>query len=153
MKTELGDARYFYKSFGSHPNTSSSAGWIFESRMHGLLGEGNPIPLFRIKGHRAKVNFIYDDYTASKKKNPTSFWLPKSEEHALERAVEEEIPLSANQYYHPVAPNFRTIDSLLSVHPTGDPSPTLLLFQITRNKQTPTPPRHASSPPTTYGRA
>ena len=36
-------------------------------------------------------------------------------------------------YYRLPAANFHTIDSLFLIHPTGEPSSTLLMFQITRN--------------------
>jgi len=98
--------------------------------MHELLRKGTRIQLYPIRGHPATANFIYDDYTASKKKeDPIDFQLPESEEHRLDEGVK----LSIGKYCRPDVSNFPTVDS---IYAEGvDPSSTLTMFQITRNKK------------------
>ena len=123
----------FHDLFVASPITATSAGWVFELRMHQLLRKARTVQLFPIRGHRADVNFIYQDYTASKKKiDPTDLQLVDSEEHDIAKGAK----LKMGHYYRPKAVNFPAIDSLLLIHPLGEPSPILLMFQVTLNKKT-----------------
>ena len=56
----------FHDLFMASKATDTSAGWVFENRTHQLFLEGRTIGLFPIGGHRATVNAIYDDYSATK---------------------------------------------------------------------------------------
>ena len=123
----------FHDLFVASPITATSAGWVFELRMHQLLRKAQTLQLFPVRGRCANADFVYKDYTASKKKiNPTDIQLVDSEEHDLAKGVE----LEEGRYYRPKAITFSAIDSLLLIHPPGEPSPILLMFRVTRNKQT-----------------
>jgi len=121
-----------YYLFRDNPINPPAAEWIFKLRMHQLLVEKQTLQLFYIRGRQAGLNLLYDNYTASmKRQDPTNFELAKSEQYHLI----EKICLQKNRYYLPKSRNFPAIDSLLLVHPPGEPSPILLMFQITRNKK------------------
>jgi len=55
-----------------------------------------------------------------------------SEVHPLDK---DKIQLQVDHYYRPTAKNHPTIDSLLLIRPEGEPSPILLMFQITHNEE------------------
>ena len=132
IKHQVFELQFYYNVFQGSPNTSSSAGWIFESRMHELLRQGGTISLFPVCGHVAKSNIIFDDYTASnEKKNHKVFHLPKSEEHFLDKGTH----LCVGQYYRPRVANFATIDALFPIHSPDESSPILLTLQFTRAKE------------------
>jgi len=58
----------------------------------------------------------------------TNFTVEKSS-----RLPDEKDRSVTGHYYRLPAANFPTIDSLFLIHPTGEPSPILPMFQITRN--------------------
>ena len=127
LKTRVSDMKYFYDLFRATTTTASSAGWVFEFRMHQLLTRQQTIRLFPItQDNPGPKNFIYRGYPGE---NPIDLQLIKSDEHRL---LEDEF--HANRYYRPTSTNFPTIDSLLLIHPPDSP-PILLAFQITRNKK------------------
>lgn len=132
LKTPDADLERFYQVFQGSSATASAAGGIFEFRMHQLFRQGYSLKLFPLGPGQAMDNCpdIYDDYAAShKEESPEVLQLTVSEEHRLTEGIQ----LQTNHYYRP-ARCFPTIDSLLLIHPRGDPSPILLMFQITRNK-------------------
>ena len=127
LKTRVSDMKYFYDLFRATTTTASSAGWVFEFRMHQLLTRQQTIRLFPItQDNPGPKNFIYKGYPGE---NPIDLQLIKSDEHPL---FEDEF--HANRYYRPTSTNFPTIDSLLLIHPPDSP-PILLAFQIARNKK------------------
>ncbi|KAF9647700.1 hypothetical protein BDM02DRAFT_3129593 [Thelephora ganbajun] len=132
IKHRAGDMAYFHDLFLASPVTAVTAGWLFELRMHQLLANQRTIRLFPILGCHDQVDLIYNDYTASEeRKDPANVQLTASEERDLLEGAQ----LQKDRYYRPKITNFPAIDSLLLVHPPGEPSPILLMFQITRNKQ------------------
>ena len=128
MKYQVSDMAFFYNLFQDTPHLSTAAGWIFELRMHQLLRRGTVINLLPIGGESANTDFIWKDYTATKKgENPTVILLTPSEEYSLGEKARPVV----GHYYRPRAADFPTIDSLLLVHP---PSESLLLaFRIMRD--------------------
>jgi hypothetical protein len=132
IKFRAAEMEALYDLFQSNTfQTSSAAGWMFELRMHQVLRQENSISLYRIHGRRGNTNLIYDDYAISKsRKHTMAFQLTESEELPLD----EGIKLDIGRYYRSRALNFPTIDSLALIHPPREPSPILLMFQITRNK-------------------
>lgn len=134
VKDRVSNMQHFYDVFKSSPGSGSAAGWVFEIRIHQLLKQGISIRLFPIsrRGSKSKVNEIYDDYTASKQReNQKVLQLTASEGHLLD----EKVQLVAGHYYRPEPTNFPTIDSLSLIHPPGEPSPILLIFQISRGEE------------------
>ena len=123
---------YLYGLFRASPITAAAAGWIFELRIHQLLLRHQTIQLFRIHGRRAAPDFIYEGYPVpGKGVKPTVLHLPESDEHPL---VEGD-RLHMNHYYRLNSSDFPATDSMLLIHPPGEPSPILLMFQMTRNKR------------------
>ena len=131
LKDQVSEMEYPYNLFRSSSGSASAAGWVFELRMHQLLRQGDSIQLFPIGRRSSESNSFYDDYTASEQgRDQEVLQLTASEYHPLN----EEVRLRFGHYYRPQTTNFPTIDSLFLIHPPGEPSPTLLMFQITRNK-------------------
>jgi hypothetical protein len=112
--------------------TASTAGWIFEFRMHQLLTQGYPMSLFPIgcTGSTSTKFDIYDNYTNShNERDAEHFHLAALQEEALDEGIE----MKVNHYYRRIATNFPSINSVLLVHPANSLS-ILLMFQITRRK-------------------
>jgi len=130
IKDQASEREYFYQLFSNNSITGTSAGWVLEFRMHQLLRDGRTINLFPIGGHRATINTIYDHYPHSYDVGAKALVLPESEEHSLQPMM----TLTIGRYYRPLIPNFPTIDSLFLVKPPREPSPILLMFQVTQNK-------------------
>jgi len=121
-----------YGQFQANPTSPPASEWIFKLRMHQLLVEKQTLQLFPIGGHQAEVNLLYDNYTASRKRqDPMNLELVKSEQYLLA----EKHHLQKNCYYLPKSKSFPAIDSLFLVHPPGEPLPILLVFQITRDEK------------------
>ena len=119
---------FFYNQFQADTTSAPAAGWIFKLRMHRLLMQEQTTQLFPIGGRQVKANFLYDDYTASEdRQNPMNLQLAKSNG----RRLVERYRLQKNRYYRPKSKDFPAIDSLLLIHPPNEPSPILLIFQIT----------------------
>ena len=119
---------YFHGLFRVNQSTAAAAGWVFESRVHQLLQQQRNIQLFPVRGSFATKNFNYNCYIASQERSDAmNLCLSDSAEVPLTEGchVEKEC------YYRPRSTNFPTIDSLVLVHPQGEPSPLLLTFQIT----------------------
>jgi len=130
IRHHTSEIAHFYNLFKATPGAKVAAGWLFEARMHQLLVRDTTIRLFPIHHRRAPVNFIYDNYAFSTNPmNQENFQLAWSEQHVLPE--DGSVELQEGYCYRPTSDNFPTIDSLLLLHPTGDPSPTLM-FQITR---------------------
>ena len=120
----------YYNTFRNHPFGATSAGWVFEFRMHQVLQERRTIQLVRMHGHVAQVNYIYETPTAP---DQTTVHLAVSTEVDIVEATKAQ--LKRNQYYRPESTTFPAIDSLLLIPtPNGDPTDVLLMFQITRNR-------------------
>lgn len=103
--------------------------WVFESRTHKLLRSGRTIQLFPIRPLR-HVNVIYRDHTASHQRQiSTCLMLPPSPDCLFREGVQ----LTPGSYYRPPKDNFPATDSLFFIELPGEPSPILLMFQITRN--------------------
>ena len=131
IRHQTSDIAHFYNLFKATPGAKVATRWLFEARMHQLLTKDTTIQLFPIYHRSAPVNFIYDDYASSTNPmNREDFQLAWSEQRALPE--DGSVKLQEGYYYRPTSDNFPTIDSLLLLHTTGDPSPTLLMFQITR---------------------
>jgi len=121
----------FHSLFLASPIAATSAGWVFEHRMHQLLATGGTFQLFPIRCHLANTNVIYTDYAASiAKRDQIEVQWSRSEEHPLVKKAK----LKAGYYYRPEASNFPTFDSFRLIKPPNE-SPILLAFQITRNKK------------------
>ena len=119
-----------YNLFLAAPITAISAGWVFENRMHQLLRTERTLQLFPILPRRARTNIIFDDYAASKARiDPIEFQLTCSEEHPLIEGAE----LVMNHYYRLESSDFAAVDSVLLIHPPGDP-PILFMFHVTRDE-------------------
>ena len=129
IKDQTSEREFFYQLFSNNPIAGSAAGWVLEFRMHQLLREGRTINLFPIGGHPT-INTIYDHYPPSYDVGAKALVLPESEEHSLQPMM----ALTIGRYYRPLNPNFPTIDSLFLVKPPCEPSPILLMFQVTQNK-------------------
>ena len=122
----------FYDLFQADTISAPAAGQIFKLRIHQVLVQAQTIQLFPVGGFQSEVNIVYNDYAASKKRqNPTNLRLVKSAEHPLDKISCPKM----NHYYRPKSKTFPSVDSLLLVHPPGEQSPILLMFQITRNKK------------------
>jgi len=122
---------YFHGLFRVNQSTAAAAGWVFESRVHQLLQRQRNIQLFPVRGSFATKNFNYNCYIASQERSDAmNLCLFDSAEVPLTEGchVEKEC------YYRPRSTNFPTIDSLVLVHPHGEPSPLLLTFQITETR-------------------
>jgi len=124
--------RLLYDQFQAYPTNPPAAEWIFKLRIHQLLVEKQTLQLFPIRGYQTKANLIYDDHTASRKRqDPTNLELVKSEQYRLV----EKHGLQKNCYYVPKCKRFPGIDSLLLVHPPGEALPILLMFRIIQNQK------------------
>lgn len=133
LKNATAGMEYFYNVFRGSSVTAPAAGGLFELRMHQLFRQGYSLKLFPLgRSHATSEDLdVYNDYTASHKdESPKVLHLAVSEDHPLG----EGIRLQIDRYYRPPQ-NFPTIDSLLLIHPADEPSPILLMFQITRNKR------------------
>jgi hypothetical protein len=130
LQHRISDMEYLYSFFQNSQTMAPAAGWIFELRMHQLLRRQQTIRLFPIRGRPGTTRFLYDGYTASKE-NPTDLQLAESDEYPL---VEGD-RLRMNRYYRLDSIDFPATDSVLLIHPPGEPSPILLMFQMTRNKR------------------
>jgi len=135
LKNATAGMEYFYNVFQGSSVTAPAAGGLFELRMHQLFRQGYSLKLFPLGRSQATSKDldvdVYNDYTAShKEESPKVLHLTVSEEYPLDEGTK----LQADRYYRPPK-CFPTIDSLLLVHPTDEPSPILLMFQITRNKR------------------
>jgi len=129
IRHHTSEIAHFYDPFKATPGAKVAAGWLFEARMHQFLARDTTIRLFPIRHRRAPVNLIYGNYASSTNPmNQENFQLAWSEQHVLPE--DGSVELQEGCYYRPTPDNFPTIDSLL-LHPTGDPSPTFLMFQIT----------------------
>ena len=114
-----------YGQFQASPTSPPAAEWIFKLRTHQLLVEKQTLHLLPIRGHQAKVNLLYDNYTASRKRqDPINLELAESEQHY---SVEKH-RLQKDQYYLPKSRSYSAIDSLLLIHRPGEPLPILLMF-------------------------
>ena len=121
-----------YGQFQANPTSPPAAEWIFKLRMHQLLVEKQTLHLFPIRGHQVKVNLLYDNYIASgKRQDPINLELSESEQYHFV----EKHRLQKDQYYLPKSRSYSAIDSLLLIHPPGEPLPILFMFQITQNKK------------------
>ena len=129
IRHQVFELHFYYDLLQRSPNTSSSAGWIFESRMHQLLRQGDTIPLFPVHGRVVRANFVFDDYAASDKTKDLQ--LPESEEHFLDEGTHPRV----GRYYRPRVAKFSTIDALFFVQPPDEPSPILLTLQFTRSEE------------------
>ena len=119
-----------YNLFLAAPITAISAGWVFENRLHQLLRTERTLQLFPILPRRARTNIVFDGYAASKARiDPIEFQLTRSEEHLLVEGAE----LVMNHYYRPESSDFAAVDSVLLIHPPGEP-PILFMFHVTRNE-------------------
>lgn len=131
IRHHTNEVAHFYTLFVAIPGTKIAAGWLFEARMHELLAKDTTIRLFPIRHRTARVNIVSDNYDSyNNPVNPENFQLAWSEQHVLPE--DDSVKLREGYYYRPASDTFPTIDSLLLLHRTGDTSPTLLMFQITR---------------------
>jgi len=111
------------------PITVTSAGWVFEDRMHQVLRAEGILRLFPIHPRRGKTGIIFDNYAASKVRSSLrEFQLASSEEHPLVEGAE----LVMNRYYRLESSDFAAVNSVLLIRPPGG-SPILFVFQMTRN--------------------
>jgi len=121
----ISDMEYFYHNFRVSPSTADFTGWIFEFRIHQLLGRQQTIQIFSIGQDSPRLgNFIYNGYPGVS----LTLQLPGSNEHLLV----EDGHFHMNRYYRLKHTDFPAIDSLLFL--PGSP-PTLVVFQITRNAE------------------
>ena len=122
----------FHHLFLQSSTAAAAVGWIFERRMHQLLMGKRTIRLFPVRGRHMDVNFVYDNYAASKVGvDPTELQLTGSRGCRLVEMAK----LEKNRYYLAKPTEFPTIDSLYLLHPPGEPSPILLIFRITRSER------------------
>ena len=131
IHSRIDDMAYLYDLFSASKTSAAVAGWIFELRMHQLLRSRRTVQLFPIlNSGKGPVSLTYNNHVASLHQNDlkTLELLPSAEYPLTETTKVEK-----DCYYHPVAEKFPTIDSLLLVHPPGEPLPILLMFQITRS--------------------
>jgi len=135
LKDRKAEMARFYDLFYGTTRVSSSAGWIFEARMHQLLATGKPIRIFRIHGFPETKNMIYGDCDAFKEQeDPVDLEWATSEQYILPE--DDSVELQEGRYYRPGSTSFPTIDSLLLLPPSSDTSPPILLmFQITKNQE------------------
>ena len=116
--------------FLTSPIAASSAGWVFKNRMHDLLIKDQYLSLGPILGRRTGRNFVYDNYTSSRRRtNRTGLDMTNSEEHRLV----EKAKLKMNCYYRPNPSNPFGIDSLLLTCSYGRVF--LLTFQFIWNER------------------
>ena len=132
LKNSAAEIRHLYTTLQGSSITASAVGGIFELQMHKLFRQGYSLKLFPLRRSRVTAEYdIYGNYAASNKQQGLQLHqLAASEEYRLVDGTQ----LKTNCYYRP-RDNFPTIDSLLLIHPHGDSSPILLLFQMTRNKE------------------
>ena len=76
-----------------------------------------------IRGRRGSARLLFDDYAVSEE-NTMDLQLTESDEHQL---VEGD-RLRVNHYYRLNSTDFPATDSVLPIHPPGEPSPILLMF-------------------------
>ena len=131
LKNRLDLMSVFYNLFRYHTIGATSAGWVFEFRMHQVLTKPRTIQLLRMHGHVARVNYIYETPTTPDR---TTLHLAASTEVSLDEVEGTETQLEPNKYYRPDAKKFPTIDSLLLISPpSGDSTHILLMLQVTHN--------------------
>jgi len=121
IKHRVSDARFYYDFFRGSQNTDSTAGSIFQLRVHELLRRGGFLRLFPIRGHRTTVDFVYNDYTASE-----------------EERDQRDLQLPGSGEYHFVEGDQFCVGQCFIDHPdadAGNSPPILLTFHITRNKE------------------
>jgi hypothetical protein len=135
LRSQISVSTRFYDIFClGGTTTASSAGWIFESRMHQLLVQDYEMFLYPI-GHTASTSKEHDyfsDYTNTKNRsNEKRFRLNNLQEETLGKGIKLEV----NCYYRPERTNFAAIDSLLLIRRSSwGSSHILLMFKFTRNK-------------------
>ena len=129
LQFNIDDLEHLYDLFRGNTAGATSAGKIFELRMHMVLPEIRTLRLYPIRCNgKGKVNFIYDDYKATKNKaNELKFELPELRSDSLGEQTE----LQKNTYYTPDSTNFPTFDSFLFFNPLDNSPPTLLMLQMT----------------------
>jgi hypothetical protein len=130
VQHRVSDMKYLYDLLAARTITAPAAGWFFELRMHQLLGRRQTIRLSPIRGRPGTASLLYDDYAASEE-DAMDLQLTESDEHQL--AEGDRFRMS--QYYRLNPTDFPATDSVLLIHPPGEPSPILLMFQMTRNKR------------------
>ena len=119
-----------YGLFQASPIFAPAAGWTFELRMHEFLVRKQTIELLPVFGRKARVDILYDNYTASKaRENPGNLQLAESENLPFVKAER----LQKNHYCCPESRYLLTIDSLLLIHPPDEPP--ILMFKISRNRK------------------
>ena len=120
----------FYDMSLATPNTATLAGWVFEGRVHQVLRTEQTLRLFPILPRSGRANVIFDGYAASQAGNKsTEFQLTHSKEYPLVKRAK----LVKNHYCRLESSNSAAVDSVLLIHPPGEP-PVLFMFQMTRNK-------------------
>ena len=131
LKDQNSEMEALYRRSLNNSNMAAVAGWVFESRMHQLFRSGRTIQLFPIRrSSLGPVNVIYRDYNASRQRlDPTPLTLHASPD-CLFREGEQ---LTSGKYYRAPKVNFPAVDSLFFIEPPDEPSPILLMFQITQN--------------------
>jgi len=74
----------FYDLFQASAISAPAAGRMSKLRIHQVLVQAQTIQLFPIGGFQAKVNLIYNDYTAPKNRwNPINLQLATSESPSI----------------------------------------------------------------------
>ena len=110
---------------------ATSAGLIFEFRIHQLLRQGQRIEVFRVDANSDVLSHVYSDYQATIDRDPEeslSFELPPSGENLLHSGITS---LVVGRYYRLASSTF---DSLILLEPDWSNHHVLLIFQITHNK-------------------
>ena len=132
ISRRIDDMGAIYDALPSPPSLAPAAGGLLERRMHQVLVGRWNLRLFPIPRRLAKINYLYDDYTATiRKENGQSFQLDRLVEYEFDFEEIKKVVIEENRYYRPKAKNFATVDSFFLYRPP-DTTPILFMFQFTQ---------------------
>jgi hypothetical protein len=112
----------YYRPIQSVP---PAAGWVFELRTHQVFTKEQTIQVFPLRGCRAKVNLVYDNYTSSKERqNLMNLRLTESTEHPLVEAdlLKQTATTAQNPTASPESTRCSLSTFLMSHSPSSSPS-------------------------------
>ena len=117
----------FYDIFMEHSNTSATAGWLFEFRMHHLLRQGQTITIFPLIYCDTSWNvncrtYIYKNYKVINTRalvGSRHLELPRLDEYPLNT----EATVKIGRYYRPESATFPTNSQLSTLCSSSTPPP------------------------------
>ena len=134
LKDDVEWLRILYEALHSEKSFATSAGMIFEHRLHQYLREGRILELFPLLANPspANGNYVFNDYIdAGRYAAPIT--LPRMDKYLVDKMTERTHDLST--YFQPRSTNFTSIDSWVVIRRTPDGRPFLFPFQMTINER------------------